>query len=304
MKYVWKKLLVSGKVAFYNSKKTKIFIISNTKNAKRDVHSIYSIELPLYDIVGIYLVDGEESCLQTADFQDMKNNVRIPVIYSNFDEFILRERVNEVLVTVNPSLIDNGVLKELINNGIGISFEIGGLFSFQAEDQFVANLATNKVLHVGDFSFTPRQSFYFTIKRLFDILCGLIGVFVLVPVTLCVKLAYLFSGDTARIFYRQRRVGKDGKLIYIWKYRSMVPNAGEILEEMLKDENYRKEWEENQKFENDPRITKVGAVLRKTSIDELPQLINVLKGDMSLVGDRVILGHTKKKPVFMRLSAA
>lgn len=289
LKYVWKKLLVSGKVAFYNSNKTKIFIVSNAKNAERDVHSIYSIDLPLYEIIGIYLVDGEKSKLETVGFQDWKNTVSVPVIHSDFDAFILRERADEVLITVNPSLIDNEVLKRLIANGIGISFEIGGLFAFQAEDQFVANLATNKVLHVGDFSFTPKQSFYLTIKRLFDITCGLIGIVVLVPVTFCVKLAYLLSGDTARIFYRQRRVGKDGKLIYIWKYRSMVPNAGEILEEMLKEEHYRKEWGENQKFENDPRITKVGSILRKTSIDELPQLINVLKGDMSLVGPRPLV---------------
>ena len=108
------------------------------------------------------------------------------------------------------------------------------------------------------------------------------GVVVLIPITIAVKLAYLFSGDTARIFYRQQRVGMNGKLIYIWKFRSMVPNAGEILEELLKDEKYAKEWAENQKFEHDPRITRVGAVLRKTSIDELPQLLNVLRGDNGL----------------------
>lgn len=289
LKYIWKKLLVSGKATFYNSRKTKLFIISTPQNAERDVHSIYSIDLPIYDIVGIHLVDGEETCLQAVSFQDFKSDVKVPVIYCSFDEFILNEHVDEVLITVNPSLVDNMILKKLIANGVGISFEIGGLFTFQAEDQFVANLATNKVLHVGDFSFTPSQIFYFSIKRLFDILFGLIGIVILVPVTCCVKLAYLLSGDKKRIFYRQRRVGKDGKLIYIWKFRTMVPNAEVILEEMLKEDHFRKEWEENQKFENDPRITKIGAILRKTSIDELPQLINVLRGDMSLVGPRPLV---------------
>jgi len=84
-------------------------------------------------------------------------------------------------------------------------------------------------------------------------------------------------------------VGKNGRPIRIYKYRSMVPNAGEILKELLKDEKYREEWQKNQKLENDPRITKVGKFLRKTSLDELPQLINVLIGEMSLVGPRPLV---------------
>ena len=126
-------------------------------------------------------------------------------------------------------------------------------------------------------------------QQLIDILCGIIGVIILIPITVMIKLINVLSGDRASLFYRQERVGQNGKIIKIWKFRSMVPNADDLLQELLKDEKYRKEWEENQKFENDPRITKVGRFIRKTSIDELPQLLNVLVGDMSLVGPRPLV---------------
>ena len=77
--------------------------------------------------------------------------------------------------------------------------------------------------------------------------------------------------------------------LYIYKFRSMVYNADEVLKELLKDPKYRKEWDINQKFENDPRVTKIGKILRKTSLDEIPQFINVLKGDMSLIGPRPLV---------------
>ncbi len=130
------------------------------------------------------------------------------------------------------------------------------------------------------------QNIYLTVKRVFDILFGLMGVIILFPVTIGVQVAYLAKGDRANIFYSQKRIGLNGKEFNILKFRSMVPDADDILKEMLKKEEYRKEWAVNRKFKNDPRITKIGNILRKTSLDELPQLINVLIGDMSVVGPR------------------
>ena len=138
-------------------------------------------------------------------------------------------------------------------------------------------------------SFSIRKTLYFIIKRLFDIICSLIGCIFLLPIALIVKISYLLSGDTKTIFYKQKRIGKNGKFIYIYKFRSMVVNADEVLKELLKDPKYKKEWDENQKFENDPRITKMGKILRKTSLDEVPQFINVLKGDLSLIGPRPLV---------------
>ena len=111
----------------------------------------------------------------------------------------------------------------------------------------------------------------------------------LIPISLVTKICYIAVGDKKSIFYKQKRVGKNGKVIYIYKFRSMVYNADEVLNELLKDPKYRKEWDINQKFENDPRVTKIGKILRKTSLDEIPQFINILKGDMSLIGPRPLV---------------
>lgn len=139
------------------------------------------------------------------------------------------------------------------------------------------------------FTDSKNKKAYFAIKRSFDVLCSVIGVVVLIPVAIITKICYLVIGDNKSIFYKQKRVGKNGKLIYIYKLRSMVYNADDILKELLKDPKYKEEWDLNQKLENDPRITKVGKVLRKMSLDELPQFINVLKGDMSLIGPRPLV---------------
>ena len=130
---------------------------------------------------------------------------------------------------------------------------------------------------------------YKYIKRIFDILFSLTGIIVIIPLSIIIKLLFLCTGDFGNIMYRQRRVGKGGKIIEIFKYRTMVKNADELLEDLLKDDRYKKEWEETQKLENDPRITKIGKLLRMSSLDELPQCINVLMGDMSLVGPRPLI---------------
>ena len=135
--------------------------------------------------------------------------------------------------------------------------------------------------------FTRR--IYFATKRTFDIFASLLGIIFLLPITLVVKICSLINGDTYPIIFTQNRIGKNGEYIYIYKFRSMVPNADKILKELLKDPIYEKQWKENQKLEHDPRITKLGSILRKTSLDELPQLINVFKGDMSLIGPRPLV---------------
>ena len=130
---------------------------------------------------------------------------------------------------------------------------------------------------------------YRYIKRLLDIILSLIGLIMLIPICIVVKISFLCKGDKKSIFFKHIRIGKDGKPFMMYKFRSMVHNAEELLEELLKDERYKKEWAESQKIEKDPRVTTIGAFLRKSSMDELPQLLNVLKGDMSIVGPRPLV---------------
>lgn len=134
------------------------------------------------------------------------------------------------------------------------------------------------------------------IKRLFDIFVGLIGTLLLIPITIGIYIAKkILKEDNGPIFYDQLRIGKNGKYFKLYKYRSMIVGADDILKEYLKNnEEARIEFEKNQKLKNDPRITKLGKILRKTSLDEFPQFINILKGDMSLVGPRPIVDREVK----------
>ncbi len=136
---------------------------------------------------------------------------------------------------------------------------------------------------------------YNFIKRVFDILFSLIGLIVLIPCIIIIKIANMLTKDFNSVFYTQDRIGKNGKIFKLYKFRSMIPNADKVLEEMLKEDNeITREYKLNKKLKNDPRISKVGKVIRKLSIDELPQVINILKGDMSLIGNRPYLPREKK----------
>ena len=136
---------------------------------------------------------------------------------------------------------------------------------------------------------------YSGVKRIIDIIGGLVGVILLVPIIAIIKIATLMQGDKYPIIFSQNRIGKDGKEFKFYKFRSMKPNADALLDELLKsDPEKAEEYRINKKLKDDPRITKIGKFIRKTSIDELPQLINVLKGDMSLVGNRPYLPREKE----------
>lgn len=130
------------------------------------------------------------------------------------------------------------------------------------------------------------------LKRSFDIALVAIAA---VPVLIVVGfLAWLISKDGHSPFYSQLRIGRNGRLFRMWKLRSMIPNADAALEAYLAENPAaRLEWDVTQKLKNDPRITRIGRFIRKTSLDELPQLWNVLTGDMAIIGPRPIMRDQK-----------
>ncbi|NNU90147.1 sugar transferase [Anoxybacillus sp. CHMUD] len=124
---------------------------------------------------------------------------------------------------------------------------------------------------------------YLIAKRTMDIIGAMIGLILLSWLFLIVAVLIKLEDPKGPVFFKQIRVGKDGKQFYMYKFRSMVTDAEAKLQELLK---YNEVSGAMFKMKNDPRVTKVGKFIRKTSIDELPQLWNVLKGEMSLVGPR------------------
>ena len=127
---------------------------------------------------------------------------------------------------------------------------------------------------------------YWVLRRAQDIVFSLLALILLAPLALLISLAIVLDSPGDGAIFRQRRIGRDGKLFWLYKFRTMCPDAEEQLNELLS---------QNQmdgpvfKIKDDPRITRVGRFLRKTSLDELPQLLNVLQGDMSIVGPRPAL---------------
>lgn len=127
---------------------------------------------------------------------------------------------------------------------------------------------------------------YIKIKRLMDILIASIGIILVLPIFLILSILIKIDSK-GPVFLAHTRMGKDGKKFKMYKFRTMYENAQEMIKDFTPEQ--MKEWKENFKLKDDPRITKVGKFLRKTSLDELPQLINILKGELSIIGPRPII---------------
>lgn len=133
---------------------------------------------------------------------------------------------------------------------------------------------------------------YRFIKRVFDMISSLLLFIVISPLLLIVAISIKIDSK-GPVLFKHKRIGYHGKEIYLYKFRSMVVNAEDLIKSFTPDQ--QREWKENYKLENDPRVTRVGKFIRKTSIDELPQLLNIIGGSLSVVGPRPVIGEELDK---------
>jgi undecaprenyl-phosphate galactose phosphotransferase len=271
-RHLCKKILFS----FYRN---PILIIGAGETGKSVAKSI--IEDPHLDFeIRGFLDDNKEGYIEI-------NNKKYPIL-GKISNIELLNKIDTVIIAI-PSLNSNN-LNDLINkihrhtknvfiapalNDIGLlNSEIYNLFN---EKMFL--LKIENYLESG-----INQA----IKRLFDLTLSVLMLPILLPTILIIGVLIKLDSK-GPIFYTQERVGKNGKKFKVIKFRSMYTNADELLKEFLeKNPKLREEYETFRKLKNDPRVTKVGKFLRKTSLDELPQIFNVLKGEMSLVGPRPV----------------
>jgi Undecaprenyl-phosphate galactose phosphotransferase WbaP len=219
----------------------------------------------------------------------------VPVIHDTSigPEIVRRYRIKMAMMTISE--LDNQKVKHIMNSSIS-AFRYS---TFIPDSSSAANIW----MSIRDFggvlgwvtSNKLKMAWNLKLKRLLDIVIVSIGGILLLPFLLFIALLIKITSP-GPVFYRHKRLGMNGKCFCAYKFRSMVADAQERFEKLLEsDPEIKKEWEKNHKLAKDPRITAIGRFLRQTSIDEFPQFINILKGDMSLVGPRPIVDEEVKK---------
>jgi len=213
--------------------------------------------------------------------------------YAKIDEAIKNEKIEQIIIALpeaNQQVLDK-VMADIYGKVESVKYlpNVNGTMTFSSE---VQDFDGQLLIATSNDEMSLLDRFF---KRFIDVLAGIAGVMTLLPLMVYVKYKYVKSGDHNNIMFSQERIGKNGKLIKIYKFRSMIPNAEAELERMMEeDPKIKEEYLTNKKLKDDPRITPVGHFLRKTSLDEWPQFVNVLKGEMSFIGPRPYLPREKE----------
>jgi Undecaprenyl-phosphate galactose phosphotransferase WbaP len=219
----------------------------------------------------------------------------VPIIHDTSigPEIVKKYKIRMAMVAM--SNLDNQGLKHLMNTSIS-AFRYSAYIS-----DFVS--ATNIWMSVRDFggvlglttSNKLKMAWNLWIKRFMDLAIVIIGGLIILPFLLIIALLVKLSSP-GPVLYGHKRLGTNGKHFIAYKFRSMVMDSQERLQKLFEaNPEIKKEWDKNHKLQNDPRVTFIGKILRRTSIDEFPQLLNILKGEMSLVGPRPIVDEEVSK---------
>lgn len=237
-------------------------------------------------------VQGFVNCKSYGINQEQIVDKDLTIQLESVDSFIESHNIDTVLIAI-PEIQkqDLDSLFEMFKEKVSVIKylpQVNGLVTFDTKvedfDGILMISNSRGVSQIGSY----------VLKRIMDICAGLCGVILLVPLTLFVYLKKIKQGDKGPVFYTQNRIGKNGKEFKIYKYRTMVVGADEILDDLMrKNPSIRDEYNKNKKLVDDPRITDIGRFLREKSLDEFPQLINVLLGQMSLIGPRPYLPREK-----------
>ena len=164
--------------------------------------------------------------------------------------------------------------------------------SVMGNENVIENVAELNLPITSEKQILKKDLPYRIVKRITDVVLATLALIMLSPVFAIIAIAIKLESK-GPVFFKHTRIGKNGKIIKLYKFRSMVVNAEELIKSFTPEQ--MKEYKENYKLTNDPRITKVGKFLRKTSLDELPQLLNIIKGDLSIIGPRPVVSEELKK---------
>lgn len=267
---------------YYDKDKNKIrlLIFANKTNALTAMRRLAASKLCRYDLIALAIVDGETEQVELNLIRYRDGRSYMVTESADIDEYMKRQAIDEALLSLPNSSREyiSSLLKTLQSMGI-VAHVASNSLGLSEEAKQVGELGNYRVLTYGTRIFTPAELF---IKRAMDICGGLTGLLITGILSIFVVPAICLESPGPAIF-KQIRVGKNGRKFAIYKFRSMYMDAEERKRELM---------EKNEmnglmfKIKDDPRITRTGRFIRKTSIDEFPQFLNVLKGDMSLVGTR------------------
>ncbi len=260
----------------------RLLIIGIGNTARNLTKVIRENDFTMYNLLGYISANNIKGVKQEVLVDESK----ILGTYEEIEKVIEEQNINEVIIAM--PLADNAQMLEIINNLDGkvnkVKFtpELNGVYTFNSTvEDYDGTMLISSYNGLG-------KMMNKILKRSFDIAAGTAGCIILGILYLMVAPKIKKDGGKA-IFYHSR-IGRDLKPFKIYKFRSMYVNAEERLKELLdKDEKLKEEFYKNFKLKNDPRITEIGKFLRKTSLDEFPQFLNVIKGEMSFVGPRPVV---------------